>query len=185
MSAGRKQKKQDMEKRSYYTYGNVAYEVKPEYSPDREREQERERERERERRRRARANAERKAESRENSRIFGKSAVAIFLLFAGCIAFMWMNVLVHNAEVSLRRQKSELEDLRAANAILEAELTEQLDMDYIRQEATERLGMSEPQSYQVVHIDVPKQSYTVQYAEDDAVQEDSWLNRLGELLKKD
>ena len=181
MPAGRKQKQQDMEKRSYYTYGNVAYELKPEYSPDHGRD----REREEERRRRARANAQRKAESRENSRIFGKSAIAIFLLFAGCIAFMWMNVLVHNAEVSLRKQKSELENLRAANAILEAELTEQLDMDYIRQEATERLGMSEPQPYQVVHIDVPKQSYTVQYAEDDTAKEGSLLNKLGELLKKD
>ena len=183
MPARKHRKQQDMEKRSYYTYGNVAYEIKHEDSSDRERQ--RAQERERERRRRARANAARKAESQENSRIFRKTAITIVLLFMGCIAFMWMNVLVHNAEVSLRRQKSELENLRAANAILEAELTEQLDMDYIRQEAMERLGMSEPQSYQVVHIDVPKQSYTVQYAEDDAAQEVSWLEKLGELLKKD
>ena len=102
-----------------------------------------------------------------------------------CIAFMWMNVLVHNAEVSLRKQKSELESLKSANAILEAELTEQLDMDYIRTEATERLGMSEPQSYQVVYIDVPKQSYTVQHNADDVADEASLLTKITNLWKKD
>jgi len=97
---------------------------------------------------------------------------------------MGMNVLVDNAEVSLRRQKNELENLKSANAILEAELTEQLDMDFIRTEATERLGMSEPQSYQVVYIDVPKQSYTVQHNVDDMANEASFLAKVTNLWKK-
>ena len=105
------------------------------------------------------------------------------VLFLGCIAFMGMHVLADNAEVSLRRQKSELENLKSANAILEAELTEQLDMDFIRTEATERLGMSEPQSYQVVYIDVPKQSYTVQHNADDAANEASVLAKVTNLWK--
>ena len=107
------------------------------------------------------------------------------VLFIGCIAFMGMNVLVDNAEVSLRQQKSELESLKSANAILEAELTEQLDMDYIKQEATERLGMSEPQSYQVVYIYVPKQSYTVQHHADDVADEASLLTKITNIWKKD
>ena len=98
---------------------------------------------------------------------------------------MGMNVLVDNAEVSLRKQKSELENLKSSNAILEAELTEQLDMDFIRTEATERLGMNEPQSYQVVYIDVPKQSYTVQHNADDAADEVSLLTRIANFWKKD
>ena len=107
------------------------------------------------------------------------------VLFIGCIAFMGMNVLVDNAEVSLRQQKSELESLKSANAILEAELTEQLDMDFIKTEATERLGMSEPQSYQVVYIDVPKQSYTVQHHADDVADEASLLTKITNIWKKD
>ena len=107
------------------------------------------------------------------------------VLFIGCIAFMGMHVVVDNAEVSLRRQKSTLEDLKSANAILEAELTERLDMDYIKQEATERLGMSEPQSYQVVYIDVPKQSYTVQHNADDAAEGASLLTKITDIWKKD
>ena len=100
----------------------------------------------------------------------GIGGVAL-VLFVGCLAFMGMHVLVDNAEVSLRRQK--------------AELTEQLDMDYIRTEATERLGMSEPQSYQVVYIDVPKQSYTVQHNADDAAEGTSILTKVTDLWKKD
>ena len=58
-------------------------------------------------------------------------------------------------------------------------------MDYIRTEATERLGMSEPQSYQVVYIDVPKQSYTVQHNADDVAEGTSILTKVTDLWKKD
>ena len=162
---------------SYYTYGNVAYELQPEYNPYRFREEEEERRKAEERLA--------KEEARENRVSSVKMLGVALVLFLGCLAFMGMNVLVDNAEVSLRRQKSELENLKSANAILEAELTEQLDMDFIRTEATERLGMSEPQSYQVVYIDVPKQSYTVQHNADDVADEASLLTKVTNLWKKD
>ena len=85
----------------------------------------------------------------------------------------------------LTKQKSKLEDLKSANAILEAELTEQLDMDYIKQEATERLGMSEPQPYQVVYINVPKQSYTVQHDTEETTAEASLVDKILDFFKKD
>ena len=162
---------------SYYTYGNVAYELQPEYNPYRFREEEEERRKAEERLA--------KEEARENRVSSVKMLGVALVLFVGCLAFMGMNVLVDNAEVSLRRQKNELENLKSANAILEAELTEQLDMDFIRTEATERLGMSEPQSYQVVYIDVPKQSYTVQHNADDVADEASLLTKVTNLWKKD
>ncbi|MBQ3031904.1 MAG: hypothetical protein IJ969_01460 [Anaerotignum sp.] len=160
---------------SYYTYGNVAYELQPDYSPYRIREEEEER-------RKEEARAE-KAEARENRIASVKMIAVALVLFIGCIAFMGMNVLVDNAEVSLRQQKNDLDNLKAANAILEAEMAEQLDMDYIKQEATERLGMNEPQSYQVVYIDVPKQSYTVQHNADDAAEGASILAKVTNIWK--
>jgi len=160
---------------SYYTYGNVAYELQPEYSPYRIREEEEER-------RKEEARTE-KAEARENRIASVKMIAVALVLFIGCIAFMGMNVLVDNAEVSLRQQKNDLDNLKAANAILEAEMAEQLDMDYIKQEATERLGMNEPQSYQVVYIDVPKQSYTVQHNADDAAEGASILAKVTNIWK--
>lgn len=162
---------------SYYIYGNVAYELQPDYTPYRVREEEEERRKE--------AARIAREEARENRISSVKMLGVALVLFIGCIAFMGMHVVVDNAEVSLRRQRSTLEDLKSANAILEAELTEQLDMDYIKQEATERLGMSEPQSYQVVYIDVPKQSYTVQYDADDAAESASLLDKITNFFKKD
>lgn len=162
---------------SYYTYGNVAHELQPDYAPHRFREEEEERRKEEARLA--------KAEAREARISSIKMVGVVLVLFLGCIAFVGMNVLVDNAEMSIRQQKSNLEDLKSANAILEAELTEQLDMDYIKQEATERLGMSEPQSYQVVYIDVPKQSYTVQYEAEETAEDTSFLEKIKNLWKKD
>ena len=155
---------------SYYTYGNVAYELQPDYTPYRVREEEEER-------RREAARIAKEAE-RENKVSFAKMVGVAIVLFIGCIAFMGMHVMVDQAEVSLRREKSKLEDLKSANAILEAELTEQLDMDYIKQEATERLGMREPQPYQVVYINVPKQSYTVQHDTEETTAETSLMDKI-------
>ena len=177
MAADKYRNRNRMNAGSYYTYGNVAYELQPEYNPYRFREEEEERRKAEERLA--------KEEARENRVSSVKMLGVALVLFVGCLAFMGMNVLVDNAEVSLRRQKSELENLKSANAILEAELTEQLDMDFIRTEATERLGMSEPQSYQVVYIDVPKQSYTVQHNADDVADEASLLTKVTNLWKKD
>lgn len=162
---------------SYYTYGNVAYELQPDYTPYRVREEEEERRRE--------AARVAKQEERENKISFVKMVGVAFVLFIGCIAFMGMHVMVDQAEVSLRKEKSNLEDLKSANAILEAELTEQLDMDYIKKEATERLGMSEPQPYQVVYINVPKQSYTVQHDTEEATADPSFVDKILNFFKKD
>lgn len=143
---------------SYYTYGNVAYDVQPEYTPYYTEEDEQ----------RARIAQEKvhKAEVRESRITAFKLIAIVVVLFAGSIAFMGMHVRVANENVELRREKSQLADLKSNNAILAAELTEQIDLDYIKEQATNRLGMAEPQSYQVVYIDVPKHSYTIQYASD-------------------
>lgn len=162
---------------SYYSYGNVAYELQPDYTPYHVQE-----ETEEGRKESARAA---QLEARENKVSFVKMVVVAFVLFIGCIAFMGMNVMADQAEVSLRKQKSKLEDLKSTNAILEAELTEQLDMEYIKTEAMERLGMSEPQPYQVVYINVPKQSYTVQHDTQEATAKTSLVERVLNFFKKD
>ena len=175
--AARDEKNRKRSSGSYYTYGNVAYELQPDYTPYRVREEEEERRRE--------AARVAKEEARENKVSFVKMVGVAFVLFIGCIAFMGMHVMVDQAEVSLRKEKSNLEDLKSANAILEAELTEQLDMDYIKQEATERLGMSEPQPDQVVYINVPKQSYTVQHDTEEPAADTSFVDKILNFFKKD
>lgn len=174
MAHGRVQQEERTHIGSYYTYGNVAYELAPQSTWQEEEE---------EARKRAARAAEQ--EERELRLSFAKTLGIALVLFIGCIALVGMHVIVDHAEVSLRRQKSALEDLKAANDVLEAEMTAQLDLDYIKQEATERLGMREPQSYQMVYIDVPKQSYTVQYDTEDRTEEVSLWGKLLSIFKKD
>ena len=94
--------------------------------------------------------------------------------------------MLKNQEVQIREKKDELATLKSQNAILEAELAEQIDLEYIKQEAINRLGMAEPQPYQIVYIDVPKDSYTIQYAADEVVEEEpSFIASILNLFKKD
>lgn len=177
MAAKQYQRKDELKRgTSYYTYGNVAYELQPDYTPYPLHE---------EKRRKEEQAREAKAEARERRISRTKMILISLVLFVGCIAFMGMHVLVANEEISLRKQKSELADLKASNAILEAEITEKLDMDYIKEEAIKRLGMSEPQPYQIVYIDVPRQSYTVQHADDEVQEDTSVFSKISNIVKKD
>ncbi|MDD3393874.1 MAG: hypothetical protein EOM28_07655 [Clostridia bacterium] len=163
---------------SYYTYGNVAYDIQPENTPYYTEEEE-------QKSRIAQEKAQ-KAENRESRITAFKFIAIIVILFAGSIAFMGMHVKAANETIELRKEKTQLSDLKSSNAILEAELTEQLDLDYIKEQATTRLGMAEPQSYQVVYIDVPKQSYTIQYAADTTEEKkDTGFLKFTNWLKKD
>lgn len=154
--------KQSVRSNSYYTYGNVAYDVQPADTQIQHK-----------RKTHPQKSALTRKESlarRENRIHSFQVCMVMLLIFSGCIAFMGANVIVTNQEVQIRQKKSELSDLKAQNATLESELAEQIDLDYIKQEAMTRLGMSEPQSYQIVYIDVPKQSYTIQYSSDTNAQ---------------
>ncbi len=112
--------------------------------------------------------------------------IVMLLVFGGCITFMGANVIVAEQEMQIRKQKNELSAIKAQNATLEAELAEQIDLEYIKQEAMKRLGMAEPQPYQIVYIDVPKQSYTIQYATDENEKEEpSFFASILNFWKKD
>lgn len=163
---------------SYYSFGNVAYDVQPEYIPYYTDENEQKEQLAEEK--------FRKAEIRESRIAAFKLIAIIMVLFAGSIAFMGMHVKVTQENFQLRKEKGQLAELQASNAILEAELTEQIDLDFIKEQASTRLGMAEPQPYQIVYIDVPKQSYTIQYAADttDEKKDSGFLN-ITNRLKKD
>ncbi len=127
-----------------------------------------------------------RAERREQKLHILYVCAVMLLVFVGCITFMGANVIVAKQEMQIRKQKNELSAIKAQNATLEAELAEQIDLEYIKQEAMKRLGMAEPQPYQVVYIDVPKQSYTIQYAADENEKEQpSFFTSILNFWKKD
>ena len=87
--------------------------------------------------------------------------------------------MVTNAEVDRQRVENnklrdELSQLKNENLNLQSEITDNTDLAYIEKEAKTRLSMTEPQPYQIVYIDVPKQSYTVQYSAQEKKAESSF-----------
>ncbi len=92
-----------------------------------------------------------------------KFTAAIFFVFAGCIVTMASNATVDRQRVINNNLKDELSSLKSENTNLQSKINDNTDLAYIEREAKTRLGMTEPQPYQIVYIDVPKQSYTVQY----------------------
>ncbi len=142
---------------SYYSYGSVAYDTKPVYRPERQPKNQA--------RPAQRTKSQPAAYARESlALVIFKYIVVVALTFFGCLIYMGISVQADNASVLLRQEKDTYTSLKRVNNIAEAEITERLDLDYIRTEAINRLGMVEPESYQVVYIDVPKESYTIQYA---------------------
>ena len=116
-----------------------------------------------------------------------KLIFSVAVVFCGCITSMVMHATIEEQRIINNKLQDEITTLQNANNALNAEITEQLSLDYIEQEATTRLGMSEPQAYQICYIDVPKQSYTVQYdtqkSDDDGIMFD--ISSFFDMFKKD
>ena len=139
-----------------YNTTSVAYDFEPAYVSRQYEEEER-------KRRKAQRKKEEVALHREERTYAFKVCIVFSVLFMGCLVLMASHAMVAKQRVVLERQQRELAELKNTNTILSAEITEQMDLDTIKKEAISRLGMVEPQPYQVVYIDVPKQSYTVEY----------------------
>lgn len=122
-----------------------------------------------------------KKEERENEIIKRKGFIhrikftaTIFAVFAGCIVTMVTNAEVDRQRVENNKLRDELSQLKNENLNLQSEITDNTDLAYIEKEAKTRLSMTEPQPYQIVYIDVPKQSYTVQYSAQEKKAESSF-----------
>lgn len=97
-----------------------------------------------------------------------KADVALGLQIAVCGVFLFAcSMLYINSYAMLRTKQSKLnalknEKIAVANAItkVEADITKKLDLEYIRQRATDELGMRKPLAHQIVYIQLPEKSYT-------------------------
>lgn len=86
------------------------------------------------------------------------------MVFIGCMMIISAHVLLAKQRLQLQAHKDELAAIKNENAILASDISQQIDLEVIREKAQTQLGMAEPQDYQMIYIEVPKQSYTVQYA---------------------
>lgn len=157
MAEKRRNKKAKKTTKNAYYHGNVAYDVAPAYIPEPERPYKKPTLKPN------RLTKKEKAEQREAFRHSFKLICSIILIFAGCLVMMVSYATVTQQRIENQNLREKLAKMQSENISVEADLTNQLNLDYVATQAKERLGMAEPQTYQVVYIDVPKQSYTVQY----------------------
>ncbi len=146
---------------AYYTHGGVAYEIEQEYEP-----QKKAVKRKNTKNRQQSVKTKLALQRRANRLYSIKIVMVLAVFFCGTLAFMWSSALVTEQRVETQEYKDKLSQLKNENALLAADVSEQMDLENVKKIATEKLGMVEPQSYQIKYIDVPQQSYTIHYEED-------------------
>ncbi len=68
-----------------------------------------------------------------------KVALVLGVFFCGTLAFMWSSAMVTSQRVrETQKYKDKLADLKSENAILAIDVAEQMDLDTVKQIATEK-----------------------------------------------
>lgn len=89
--------------------------------------------------------------------------------FSICIVFACSLVTLCSYAANSKQKEyisslnDELKHIQENNAFLETELVQSIDLGTVEKIAKTKLGMQKPEEYQQVYINVPKQSYTIQY----------------------
>ncbi len=87
--------------------------------------------------------------------------LASFIIIATFIvAIIFVEALTIQKRFDIDTLNSTLKEINENNKNLETELAKNLDLDYVEYIASTELGMQRPASHQVVHINVPKESYS-------------------------
>ncbi len=101
--------------------------------------------------------------------------VSIFIIFFGIIALTVSSAAIRKSQLDITNMHLELTRLEEEGAMTKAEIAEEYDVSQIEKIATSRLGMNKPKPYQIVYIDVPKQSSVVQYEQEKNGEEETGL----------
>lgn len=144
-----------------YIYGNTARKSKVEVVPDPRRDLLNQAA-EQEKRARARSRAQ---EGRMGFVYVLFLTAAAIALVAVCYQFMKVQSAMNKNVAEISSMKVELEDMRSENDFHLNRINESVDMDYIRDQAVNRLGMKEATTSEVVTYTYDDSDYVRQYAQ--------------------
>jgi len=102
--------------------------------------------------------------------------VLISVIFLGILAWLSTTAYVDQKHHTLQSAQTALRTLQYENRALETDIMDGYDLKTIEQLATTRLGMVRPADYQVIHVSVPRTSYSVQFDTADAETPQSGFN---------
>ncbi len=82
------------------------------------------------------------------------------VLFACALLYIQSYSMFRSKQVELNTLKSKKIEIMNEITGVESQMAKKLDLNQIRERAVNELGMQEPLPYQIVYIDLPKESYT-------------------------
>ena len=85
--------------------------------------------------------------------------VTVLAVFAIACTVLFRNVSIIRAASSVNALTGELEDLKSMNTKKELSLEESLNLNYVEEVATRKLGMKKADNFQTVYIDVMQNDY--------------------------
>ena len=95
-------------------------------------------------------------------------------------SIIFIEALIIQKKFEIDTLNENLKEITENNKNLETELAKNLDLDYVEYIATSELGMQAPASHQIVHINVPKESYS---QKNNNIEKQSFLSKISNLLK--
>lgn len=112
-----------------------------------------------------------------------KTIASIAVVFTLSLVLLCSYAVNSSYRVEIASKQAELAEIEEENQYLKTALEDNIDLDKIAKEA-EKLGLQKPQAYQITEVEVPNESYTVQYDTQIATQDKSVWQFIKELFNK-
>ncbi len=112
-----------------------------------------------------------------------KTIVSIAVIFAFSLALLCTYAVNSSYRSEISSKQAELAKIVEDNQYLKTTLEDNIDLNKVAKEA-EKLGLQKPQAYQITEVQVPNESYTVQYDAKINTQDKSVWEFLKSLLNK-
>lgn len=103
-----------------------------------------------------------------------KTYVTIAILFTFTLSFLCAQASNTGRREEIASMRAQLAAIEADNEYLRTSIEDNIDLKALEQEAV-KLGMQKPAEYQLMKINVPKESYTVQYDTKPQTEEQSFI----------
>lgn len=112
-----------------------------------------------------------------------KTIASIAVVFALSLSLLCAYAINSSYRGEISAKQAELAEIQEENQYLKNSLEDNIDLNKVAREA-EKLGLQKPQAYQITEVQVPNESYTVQYDANIATQDKSVWEFLKSILKK-
>lgn len=112
-----------------------------------------------------------------------RTIASIAVVFTLSLALLCAYAINSSYRGEISAKQAELAEIQEENQYLKTSLDDNVDLNKIAREA-EKLGLQKPQAYQITEVQVPNESYTVQYDAKIATQDKSVWEFIKGLLKK-